>query len=150
MGELSDRIGIVERQRAIDRGNDLFPVAQHVERHHRRYEQQAEEVDQCHATLGHLPGDDSRPRQRLARPLCGLRLEILETGRVQAEFQQQRLDHGLNPHRCLDDILRCFGDQSLHLAEKRRQNRHRDRDSQQHGHDGHRGGGHRAGKPKPL
>ncbi len=41
-------------------------------------------------------------------------------------------------------------DQRLKLSEQRRQDRHRHADSQQDGHDRHRGRGHRARKSDPL
>ena len=132
---------MVERQRAADRGQHFRPVAQQVERHDRRQEQQRQEIDDGIAALGDAACHASENAERLAGPLRRLALQLLETERRQAELLAHRLDHRLQALRGLHDVLRRLGDQAFDLAEQRRHDRHRRAHRHQHGEHGHHGGG---------
>ena len=92
----ADGGGIVERQRAVDRGQHLGPVAQQVEGHHRREEQQAQQVDDGDAALRHAFGHAAHQGERLSCPLRRLGLQLLQAERRQAELLAHRLDHRLH------------------------------------------------------
>ena len=77
-------------------------------------------------------------------------LQVLRAERTHPEPLAQRLDQRLDANGGLHDILRRLRDKGLHLAEQRRQDGHADADGQQHRHDGHGGGGHRARQAETL
>ena len=129
---------MVERQRAVDRGQHLGPVAQQVEGHHRRDEQQAQQVDDGDAALRHA----CRRRRPAAASACPAHC-------VASACSSCRLSGGRPSFSRTGSIIGCtrcaaltmysgaLRDQRLHLAEQRRQDRHRSADRDQHRDDGH-------------
>ncbi len=135
--EGADGRRVVERQRAVDRRQHLGPVAQQVEGHHRRDEEQAEQVDDGDSTLRDTFRHAAQHGERLSRPLRRLGLDFLEAERRQAELLTHRLNHRLYALSRLDDVFRRLPDQRLNLPEQRRHDRHRGTGRDQHGNDSH-------------
>ena len=76
--QMADRRRVGARQMAVDGRDQAIPVAQQIERHHGRDDEQRDDVEDGHATAPYMADDRSDPVHRVAGILAEGRAEFLD------------------------------------------------------------------------